>query len=171
MAISENIAKFISRIFCTVKSEAAEWKKANQPELDKLMNDREIAKAELKHSLERMDIRFKEECNRIRLEEERQTVHFQEFLESIDEMKTSMLENYSGMPRPIALMIHHHASELLKEAWFSQDTRDRLKSQTQFTDLMLTITEDLAALDPETQAKALPQKTLALIQNKNSAQG
>jgi len=164
MAISEKIGNFISKIFYTIKTESAQWRIANNPALDKLKNERDVSKLELKQSLERMDIRFKEECNRIRLEEERQTVHFKEFLDSIDDMKSSMLENYTSMPRPIALMIHHHASELLKEAWFSQDTRDRLKSQTRFTDLMLTITEDLAELGANVEARTLPKKTLALIQ-------
>jgi len=166
MAISENIGKFISRIFYTVKAESAEWQKANLPELDKLKHDRALANLELKQSLDKMEIRFKEECNRIRLEEERQTMQFKEFLDSIDEMKTSMLSYYTSMPKPIALMIHHHAGELLKEAWFSQDTRARLRNQTRFTDLMLTITEDLAELGNDSTARALPEKTLAFIQNR-----
>ena len=166
MAIPENIGKFISKILYTIKTESAEWQKANLPELDKLKHERTLAKAELQHSLERMDIRFKEECKRIHMDEERQTTQFVEFLDSIDELKTDMLSNYTSMPKPIALMIHHHAAELLKEAWFSQDTRERVKKQTRFTDLMLTITEDLAALDDQNQPKALPEKTLAYIQNR-----
>lgn len=166
MAISENIGKFISRIFYTVKTESAEWQKANLPELDKLKHDRALANLELKQSLDKMEIRFKEECNRIRIEEERQTMQFKEFLDSIDEMKSNMLSYYTTMPKPIALMIHHHAGELLKEAWFSQDTRARLRNQTRFTDLMLTITEDLAELGNDATARALPEKTLAFIQNR-----
>jgi len=166
MAISENIGKFISRIFYTVKAESAEWQKANLPELDKLKHDRALANLELKQSLDKMEIRFKEECNRIRLEEQRQTMQFKEFLDSIDEMKSNMLSYYTTMPKPIALMIHHHAGELLKEAWFSQDTRARLRNQTRFTDLMLTITEDLAELGNDSTARALPEKTLAFIQNR-----
>lgn len=168
MAISENIGKFVSRIFYTVKTESAEWQKANLSELDQLKHERAVAKLELKQSLEKMELRFKEECNRIRLEEERQTIQFKEFLDSIDEMKASMLTCYTSMPKPIALMIHHHAAELLKEAWFSQDTRERLKNQTRFTDLMLTITEDLAELGGEAPQKALPEKTLAFIQNRQN---
>ncbi|MFP5221488.1 MAG: hypothetical protein ACLGSA_04305 [Acidobacteriota bacterium] len=166
MAISENLGRFISRIFYTVKTESAQWQQANLPELDKLRHDRAVAQLELKQSLDKMEIRFKEECKRIRLEEERQTMQFKEFLDSIDEMKTSMLSFYTAMPKPIALMIHHHAGELLKEAWFSQDTRERLRNQTRFTDLMLTITEDLAELGDESTPRALPEKTLAFIQNR-----
>ena len=121
---------------------------------------------ELKQRLELMDIRFKEESRRVRMEEERQTEHFSEFLASIDEMKASMLEYYGTMPKPIALMIHHHAAELLKEAWHSPDAGERMQKQMRFTNLMLTITEDLSELARDGGQKALPEKTIAFIQNK-----
>jgi hypothetical protein len=166
MSIPENIGKFISRLFYTVKSESALWQKTHQPELEKLKEDKLVSEKELKQQLELMEIRFKEECKRVRMEEERQTEQFGEFLTSIDEMKTNMLEYYGSMPKPIALMIHHHAAELLKEAWHSPDARERLQKQTRFTDLMLTITEDLTDLSTGATPKALPEKTIAFIQNK-----
>ncbi len=165
MSIPENIGKCIARLFYTVRSESAQWQRANQPELDRLREEKLVAERELKQRLELMDIRFKEECRRARMEEERQTEHFGEFLASIDEMKANMLEYYATMPKPIALMIHHHAAELLKEAWHSPDARERLQKQSRFTDLMLTITEDLSDLTQDGQ-KALPEKTIAFIRNK-----
>ena len=159
----DNIGGYIARIIYTLKTESAAWKKTHLPELDKLRHDRALAELQLKHRLEQLDIRLQEECTRIRMEEERQTAQFQEFLDSIDEMKANMLASYSSMPKPIALMIHHHAAELLKEAWFSQDTRERLRNQTRFTALMLTITEDLSQLEADTPHRALPEKTLAFI--------
>lgn len=158
-----NIGGYIARIIYTLKSESAAWKKTHLPALDKLRHDRALAELELKHRLEQLDIRLQEECTRIRMEEERQTAQFQEFLDSIDEMKANMLASYASMPKPIALMIHHHAAELLKEAWFSQDTRERLRNQTRFTALMLTITEDLSQLQAHAPGNALPEKTLAFI--------
>lgn len=165
MSIPENIGKFISQIVYTVKSESAVWQKTYQPDLDRLKEERLVAEMELRQRLELMDVRFKEECKRARMEEERQTEHFSEFLGSIDEMKANMLEFYATMPKPIALMIHHHAAELLREAWHSPDARERLQKQTRFTNLMLTITEDLSDLTGGAP-KALPEKTIAFIQNK-----
>jgi hypothetical protein len=166
MSIPENIGKFITKFVYTIKSESALWQKTHQPDLDKIKEDRLMAERELKQQLELMEIRFKEECKRVRMEEERQTEQFGEFLASIDEMKTNMLEYYGSMPKPIALMIHHHAAELLKEAWHSPDARERLQKQTRFTDLMLTITEDLTDLSRGEAHKALPERTIAFIQNK-----
>lgn len=166
MPLPENIGKFVSRLINTVKSESADWQMAHQSDLDRLKEDKRVAEAELKQRLELMEIRFAEECKRARLEEERQTEHFSEFLASIDEMKANMLEYYGTMPKPIALMIHHHAAELLKEAWHNPDARERLNMQTRFTSLMLTITEDLSELGRDGGPKALPEKTIAFIQNK-----
>jgi type I site-specific restriction endonuclease len=169
MSVSESIGRFVSRLLYTIKSEAADWQKANASDLEALRREKAVAEAELRHRLEMMEIRFTEECRRIRLEEERQTMHFAEFLASIDEMKTAMLTYYASMPKPLALMIHHHAAELLKEAWHNPDARERLQKQTRFTDLMLRITEDLTDQDNGAPRKALPEKTLAFIQNQIEA--
>ncbi len=167
MSVPEEIGKYISKMYCTIKNEAAFWLKTHNAEMAQFAHDKAVAEKELKQRLARMDIRFAEECNRIRMEEELQTEHFGEFLASIDEMKVNMLTYYANMPKPIALMIHHHAAELLKEAWHSQDARERLKKQTAFTNLMLTITEDLTELQSGGIQKALPEKTIAFIQSQD----
>ncbi len=166
MSLPERIGQFFSRLFFSFRSEAADWQREHQPELSRLKEEKLVAASELKKRLELMEIRFREECRRTKMEEERQTEQFAEFLASIDEMKANMLEYYSTMPKPLALMIHHHAAELLKEAWHSPDARDRLQKQARFTNLMLTITEDLSELGDGQVHKALPEKTIAFIQNK-----
>ena len=167
MSIPENIAKAVTRLCYAIRSEAAQWRKENQPELDRLKEEKLVAAAELKKRLELMEIRFKEECKRVRMEEERQTEQFGEFLASIDDMKANMLEYYGAMPKPMALMIHHHAAELLKDAWHNPDARERLRNQSRFTSLMLAVTEDLTDLSRDgAQPKALPEKTIAFMQNK-----
>jgi hypothetical protein len=165
MAFPENIGQFFSRLINAFRGESASWQRENQPELDRLKEEKLVAAAELKKRLEVMEIRFREECKRTQMEEERQTEQFAEFLSSIDEMKANMLEYYATMPRPLALMIHHHAAELLKEAWHSPDARERVHKQARFTQFMLTITEDLAALGDGSVQKALPEKTIAFIQD------
>lgn len=165
MTVPEGIAKFISKLYNTLRSETADWQKANQEDMLLLRQAKVVAERELRQQLDLMEIRFSEECRRLRMEEERTTRHFSEFLDSIDEMKANMLTYYAAMPKPLALMIHHHAAELLKDAWHSPSAQVRLKRQTRFTDLMLTITADLAELEHGGERKALPEKTIAFIQN------
>ncbi|MEA4857760.1 MAG: hypothetical protein AAGU21_13795 [Solidesulfovibrio sp.] len=165
MAFPENIGQFFSRLINSFRGESAAWRREHQPELDRQREERLVTASELKNRLELMEIRFREECRRTRMEEERQTEQFAEFLASIDEMKANMLDYYATMPKPLALMIHHHAAELLKEAWHSPDARQRVEKQARFTRFMLTVTEDLAALGDGQTAKALPEKTIAFIQD------
>jgi hypothetical protein len=165
MPVPEGIAKFITRLYNTLRSETADWQKANQNELLQMRQAKEVGERELRQQLELMEVRFKEERRRLQMQEERNTRHFSEFLDSIDEMKTNMLSYYTNMPKPIALMIHHHAAELLKEAWHCPNARERLKRQTRFTELMLAVTEDLAELECEGERKTLPEKTIAFIQH------
>ncbi len=165
MSFPENIGRFFSRLINSFRGEAASWQRENQPELDRLKEEKLVAAAELKKRLEIMEIRFREECRRTQMEEERQTEQFGEFLASIDEMKANMLEYYASMPKPLALMIHHHAAELLKEAWHSPDARERVQKQARFTQFMLTITEDLTELGNGGAPKALPEKTIAFIRD------
>jgi len=71
-----------------------------------------------------------------------------------------MLQHFDAMPMPVALMIHHHATELLKQAWHNPDAREKLKNQNRFTQLMLTMSKELI---DSTDRKQLPEKTLELI--------
>lgn len=164
MPVPEGIAKFITRLSNTLRSETADWQKANQDALRQMRQDKAVAERELRQQVELMEVRFTEERRRLQMEEEHNTRHFNEFLDTIDEMKTTLLSYYATMPRPIALMIHHHAAALLEEAWHNPNARERLKRQTQFTDLMLTITADLAALEGAGERNTLPEKTIAFIQ-------
>jgi acyl-CoA reductase-like NAD-dependent aldehyde dehydrogenase len=116
-----------------------------------------------------LETRFAEERRRLQFQEDHNTRNFSEFLDSIDEIKANLLAYYVDMPKCLAVMIHHHAAELLKEAWHSPSARERLKRQTRFTDLMLAITEDLAALGREGKGQALPERTLACIRKTASS--
>ena len=160
MPASEELGKFVAGLLETIKTESLEWQKKHNEDLLKLKKDKELADVELRHQIEELQARFEEHKVRIRMEEQHKTRQFSEFLQSIDETKTKILEHFPTMSKPIALMIHHHATELLKQAWNSPDTRDKLISQNKFTQLMLTITEELIEGNAQ---KSLPEKTLKFI--------
>lgn len=135
-------------------------KKKHNDDLNKLKRDKDLADVKLRHEIEELQTRFEEHKVRVQIEEQHKTKQFSEFLQSIDETKSKILEQFPSMSKPIALMIHHHATELLKQAWHSPDTRDKLISQNKFTQLMLTITEELIEGNRQ---KSLPERTLKLI--------
>ena len=160
MIVSEELGRFVAGILDTVKSESLAWKQKHQAEMIALKKEERIAETELLHQIIEMETRFREHKVRVQMEEEHQTRQFAEFLSSIDEMKAKMLEHFNVMPMPIALMIHHHATELLKQAWHNPDAREKLKNQNKFTKLMITMSKELLDSDDR---KQLPEKTLELI--------
>jgi len=166
MAISEELGRFIAGIIETIKTESFEWKKKHQADLLKMREEKAIAEKKIEQQIEEMEVRFKGYRKRIEMEEEHHIQQFGEFLDSIDDMKAEILKHYVQMPRPIGLMIHHHATELLKDAWHSPDARERLRQQNKFTQLMLAVSKDLAELaENSSGGKTLPEKTLKLMTN------
>ncbi len=160
MEVGEELGRFVAGILETVKTESLAWQQKHQAEMIQLKKEKELAETEIRHQIEELEARFREHKNRVKMEEEHQTRQFGEFLNSIDDMKSKMLERFSSMPMPVALMIHHHATELLKEAWHNPDAREKLKNQNKFTELMLTMSKELV---DASSGKPLPEKTLELI--------
>jgi hypothetical protein len=166
MGVSEELGRFIAGIIETIKTESFEWEKNHQTEMLQLKEEKAIAEKRIQEQIEEMEVRFKGYKKRLEMGEEHQTRQFGQFLDSIDEIKDKILQQYAQMPRPIGLMIHHHAAELLKEAWHNPDARERLKKQNRFTELMLAVSNDLADLGGN-NPKLLPEKTLKLISDSN----
>ena len=167
MSVSEEIGMFVATLISTLKTESVNWQQENQEKLLKLQEERAISEQQTKQQLEEMEIRFNSQRQRIQMEEEHSTQEFRDFLDSIDKTKAKMLEYYPQMPTPIALMIHHRAAELLREAWRNPDAREALKQHNKFMDLMLTVTEDFSELAEGSTRKMLPEKTIEFLKDAN----
>jgi hypothetical protein len=160
MSTDMAFGKFLANFINTIKQESVEWQKQNQAELLRLKGEKEIAEKKINEEIRRMEARFQGDLERIKKDEEIKTKSFVEFLESINESKQQFLDRYPKMPKPIALMICHHATELLKEAWDNPDIYERQKKESKYIQFMVTIGEDLAEAS---EAKMLPEKTIKLI--------
>lgn len=160
MPIRDELGSFLSGLLGMIRSESIEWQKQHQADQLNLKRDKEIAEAQLRFELERLEIRFKEEKIQIQMAEQHKNREFSEYLESIDEAKKQFLEQYPEMPKPIALMICHHASELLKDAWNNPDAPERLRKHKLYTQFMVTMCQELGE---RSERKALPEKTLKLV--------
>jgi hypothetical protein len=165
MSVSEEIGSFIAKIILTLKSESVEWKQANQAKLLKLEDEKAFSEKKREHQLVEMEIKFKGYCDRLQEQEEYSTQEFRDFLDSIDETKSKMLEYYPKTAKPIVLMIHHRAAELLREAWHNPDAREALKKHDRFIELMLTVTQDLSELESGSTRKLLPDRTIKFVRD------
>lgn len=167
MDIAEGLARFLASFVQTIKSESIDWQKQNQPELLKLKEEKLVGEQRIKQRLQEMEDRFQEHRQRVKAEETRKTQQFQDYLNSIDDLKQKILQYYPQMPKPLALMIHHRATQLLTRAWHDADALKRTKGHQDFFDLMVTVTYELGELEQLADSKGkmpiLPKKTIDLI--------
>lgn len=159
-----NITKVISKMIFDIKTESLQWNKTHQDEILLLKENELINQRKVEQKLEEMAISFKGEKERKQIEETYKTKQFQEFLLSIEEMKNNILKYYSDSPKPIALMIHNKATELLSQAWHNKDFTIKKINQTKLMELMIAVYEDMYNIkDCDTTAGLLPQKSLDYI--------
>jgi hypothetical protein len=165
MELSEDIGLFIGRLFTTIKSEMLEWEKENQDDLIKLDHKKKVADQVIKERIEKMRITHQNDCERIQLKEKRKTQAYVHFLDSIDNLKLEIIQYYPNMPEPIALIIHHHATEMLDKAWHNDSITQKSIYQSKYLQLYTTIMEDISTLKMSTKNKPeLPVSTLKLIE-------
>jgi hypothetical protein len=160
MTISEEFGVFLAGLLNTMKSESIEWQKQHLADQINLRREKEIAETQLRFEIERLEVQYINEKIRIQMAEQRKCRDFSEYLDCIDEAKNQFLERYPEMPKPIALMICHHASELLKEAWNNPDANERFRKHKLYSQFMVTMCQELSE---RCERKALPEKTLKLV--------
>jgi hypothetical protein len=164
MEISEGLARFLATFINTLKSERHEWEKQYQPEKLNLKREKALAEQQLKHELEELETRFRARLQNIKLEEAKRTQNFQQFLISLDGIKSQVIKRYSQMPEPLALLIYQRATDLLTEAWHNPDQLERVINHRKFVELTTTLTFEMAQItDANGDVKLLPEKTIELI--------
>lgn len=169
MNIAEEAGKFLASFVQSIKSESVEWQKQRQADLLKLKEERAIAEKKLQHKLDQLELEFKGERERIQIEEDAKTSSFRGFLSSIDQTRSELLKLYPKMQQPVALMIHHHATQLLIDAWHNPDISQAQSKHTKFLNLMVTISSDIEELTISGGVqKLLPEKTIAFIKDNSN---
>jgi type I site-specific restriction endonuclease len=165
MTVSGEIGSFVANLYLSMKTEYIAWQKAHQDQLIELKEERALAEQQLKHKMEELEVRFNGRKKRIQLDEEDKTEEFRDFLDSIKETRQKILEYYPKMPKPTALNIHHHAAELLRDAWNSPNIQVALKKQLKFMELMEKVGEDFEELAEGSTKKLRPERTIKYIKN------
>ena len=168
MTISGEVGSFLAEFYLTMKTEAIEWQKAHQAEIVKLKEEKVLSKKKLTEQIEKMEVRFQGHKQRLQLNEERKTQEFIDFLDSIKDTKQKMLEFYPHMPKPMALLIHHHAAELLQDAWNSPNFQTAFKKQAKFMELMEHVSDDFVELEEGKTRKFRPERTIKFIKDETT---
>ncbi len=88
---------------------------------------------------------------------------YQQYLESLNQLKSAIKSSYSHLPDAIAHTVHHHAKSLLNAMWEAEDLAEKIHCEAQLIKFMTTIHEETRLHCTGTVSAKLPEQTLRLI--------
>ena len=164
MSVGYELARFVLEFVSVVKRGDYEWQRQKLEELSELKRFKQTKNAALEHELKMLKEGFAAELQREKYKQQKIVEDYRNFLDSIEEVKHKMLTTYPDMPKPMVLLIHHHAKALLDDMWAvkNKDEKAYQLSEEKFTHFFMTVFED-ATTRMEKEAASLPTETLKLI--------
>ncbi len=159
---AERLAEFI----CTVKGVDIETQKARLKSISELRREKNSHKAEIAHEIELLKIKFAGETVRAKEREARITEDYKEFLDQIDELKGHIAETFPDMPKALALVIHHHAKQLIDEMWRNSDVDDQSLCRARLAHFLTVVFDDTTEVFLDDEKPKIPTRTLKLINRK-----
>ena len=158
-----------------IRQDHLDWKSANQQAILTLDRSRALAKAELNAELKHLNTRLAHEIallktkqtadlNRLSILCKTELKDYQQYLESLEQLKAITKASFSHLPEAVALTIHHHAKSLLNRMWESDNAQEKVRLESELLRFMTTVSEEAeqCRLNTSTQ-KSLPKNTLKLI--------
>jgi hypothetical protein len=165
MSVPESLAILLTTFINAIRTENLEWRRRKADEIAALRKKHRLQDMELEHELVRREIELREEIKRLELQEQSVTRDYVDFLGAIDQLKDRIVKTFDNMPRPIALLIHHHAKQMLHEMWQADDLHERLGHEQRLLNFMAVIHDDTARLGQVGDMHRLPLKTIEFINN------
>lgn len=158
------------------RDEDLDWRLERQPQVEALRQSRVLAEQErlaqlkikaqqLQHELALNEAKQRTELEMVKIQCRQDLQDYQQYLQSLDDLKRTLRASYAHLPEAVAFTIHHHAKQLLNKMWEAEDPQEKLKSELQLIQFMTAVHEDSQFSLQQQQAPAVPQKTLAFIDN------
>lgn len=163
--------------FESVKTRSLKWKLQNHADQARLKTARALSaqaledklkkqQLALEHELALLKTRHKAELTMLKIKSKQDVKDYREYLDSLDQLKTSISGKYRHLPEALAFTIHHHAKHLLNQMWEAEDLQQKISSELQLIRFMASINEDIRSVSEKDDIEALPIKTLELLNNK-----
>jgi hypothetical protein len=162
----------------SVKDKNLGWQAANQDQQIKLSHDRLLAEKKLAaelakksvalaHEIDLLKTRQKSELTMFKTRCKEDVKDYQQYLESLGQLKQTIQTSYAHLPDAIAHTIHHHAKSLLNAMWEAEDLEEKIKHEAQLIKFMTTVHEEARLYRAGTLGEQLPENTLKLINQDN----
>ena len=152
------------------------WQMGRQTEVAHLRHEQALAEQalvadlqkraqQLEHELQLNATRQATELQILKTQCQRDLQDYQDYLNALDQLKVSLRASYAHLPEAVAFTIHHHAKQLLNRLWDAHDSQEKLLAERQLIQLMTAVHEDSRLALTDAVSNALPQKTLAMIED------
>lgn len=177
MATLKNLILSLVKLVHSVREEDLQWKNAHQDQQARLKHARVLAEKALTAELKRKRIQLEHEMTLLRTKNyaelamyktkcKQDLKDYKQYLSSLDQLKRSIQASYQHLPEAVAFTIHHHAKHLLNQMWEAENFEQKMQHEIQLIKFMTTVHEEAREHLEGDFSKKLPEKTLALLQQK-----
>jgi hypothetical protein len=164
----------IVNLIHSIKDKNIDWRIANQDQQIKLSHARiladktlaaELAKksVQLAHEIDLLKTLQKSELAMLKSRCKQDIKDYQQYLASLQQLKSAIQTSYAHLPDAIAHSIHHHAKSLLNTMWEAENFEEKIKHEAQLIKFMMTVHEEARLHQAESVGERLPENTLKLI--------
>jgi hypothetical protein len=179
MILLKNWIVNICTLLHLVKDENLKWQQANQADLAKLKHAKALAEKALEAELKKKSVQLEHDINLLHTKHhaelsmvktkcQQDVRDYNQYLISLDQLKSSIQASYTHLPEAVAFTIHHHAKYLLNRMWEAEDFDQKMQYEMQLIRFMTTVHEDARLYLEDANAGNLPERTLNLIGNNKS---
>ncbi|MEQ1486087.1 hypothetical protein [Methyloglobulus sp.] len=177
-SLKDHIHNIVNLIHA-VKDKNLLWQTKNQDQQIKLSHARLLAEKQLEAELAKKSSQLAHEIALLKTRQQAELVmlktrcnedvkDYQQYLESLNQLKLAIQTSYAHLPDAIAHTIHHHAKSLLNMMWEAETQEDKIKYEAQLITFMTTVHEETRLCSAGMLGEKLPENTLKLIdQNKS----
>lgn len=161
-------------LYHSIKDKNLHWQTANQDQQIKLSHARILAEKNLAANLAKKSVALAHEIALLKTRQNAELVtlktrckediqDYQQYLESLNQLKLALQTSYAHLPGAIAHTIHHHAKLLLNTMWEAEDLEEKIRQEARLIKFMATVHEEARLYRTGTLGKKLPENTLKLI--------
>ncbi len=179
MKILQNKIDNIINIIHSIKVKNLDWRSENQDQQIKLTHKKVLADKALAAELTKRSVQLAHEINLLKTRQHSELAmlktrcnqdvkDYQQYLQSLQQLKLVILRSYAHLPDAIAHTIHHHAKSLLNSMWEAESFEDQINHEAQLIKFMMTVHEEARLHLSGALDEKLPENTLKLINQQNS---
>jgi hypothetical protein len=162
MKILERKLGSIVNLIHSIKDKNIDWRIANQDQQIKLSHARILADKTLAAELAKKT-RQQSELDMLKTRCKQDVKDYQQYLQSLQQLKLAIQTSYAHLPDAIAHTIHHHAKSLLNSMWEAENFEGKLSYEAQLIKFMMTVHEEATLHRVSPLGEKLPENTLKLI--------